>query len=180
MKILALGIGNVMFSDEGIGVHLCELLKQKYTYKSKEHSIDFVDGGTLAQRLIPVIAQYEYVVIFDCVDANGGEVGDVYFFDFENVPNSVTWQGSAHEVEMLQTLSMMDMLGDRPITKIIGIIPQSIDITTLSLSQKVQKGALKMEEVFIQHLKTLGISCEKLNDMQVQQIANKACQGSYE
>ncbi|NHV87684.1 hydrogenase expression/formation protein, partial [Escherichia coli] len=30
MKILVLGIGNVMFSDEGVGVHLVKLLSQKY------------------------------------------------------------------------------------------------------------------------------------------------------
>ena len=92
MKILVLGIGNVMFSDEGIGVHLCHLLEEKYEFTSEEHTLDFIDGGTLAQRLIPIISRYDSLIVFDCVDANDGEIGDVYFFDFENIPDSISFQ----------------------------------------------------------------------------------------
>ena len=101
MKVLVLGIGNVMFSDEGVGVHLCRLLEQKYAFSSELHTLSFIDGGTLAQRLIPVIAEHDYVILLDCVDAKDGQIGDVYFFDFEKVPPMISWQGSAHEIEML-------------------------------------------------------------------------------
>lgn len=180
MKIMILGIGNVMFSDEGIGVHLCHLLKEKYSFKSDVHTLDFVDGGTLAQRLIPVIAEYEYVIILDCVDANDGKIGDVYFFDFENVPNSISWQGSAHEVEMLQTLTMMDIVGDRPTTKIVGIIPKVVGGTTLNLTDEVKKGSLVMEKTVIDHLNSLGFESIKKCELDIQEVANKSCQGNYE
>ncbi len=180
MKILVLGIGNVMFGDEGVGVHLCRLLEQKYSFVGQNHSLDFIDGGTLAQRLIPTIAEYEYVLLLDCVDANDGKIGDVYFFDFENVPDSISWQGSAHEVEMLQTLSMMDMAGDRPKTKIIGIIPEVVSITTLQMTKEVLKGAVLMEKIAIEHLESLGFEVKKLNELDIQSVANRACQGEYE
>lgn len=179
MKIMVLGIGNVMFSDEGVGVHLCHLMDKKYNFKSKNHSIDFIDGGTLAQRLTPIIAEYEYVIILDCVDADDGEIGDVYFFDFENVPNSISWQGSAHEVEMLQTLAMMDIVGDRPTTKIIGIVPKVVGGTTLNMTEKVQEGAKLMEKILLKHLAELGFSYEKKSNLTIQEVANTACQGSY-
>ncbi len=180
MKIAILGIGNVMFGDEGVGVHLCSLLKQKYLFKSSVHELDFIDGGTLAQRLIPTLVEYEYILILDCVDANDGEIGDVYFFDFENVPESISWKGSAHEVEMLQTLTMMDMVGDRPPTKIIGIIPEVIDKTTLQMTDAVLKGAKLMEKIALEHLQSLGFECEKIDDLALQEVANQACQGHYE
>ena len=85
MKVLALGIGNVMFSDEGVGVHLCRYLEKKYNFTSSKHTINFIDGGTLAQQLIPIIASFDYLIVFDCVDANDAEIGDVYFFDFNDV-----------------------------------------------------------------------------------------------
>ena len=175
MKVLVLGIGNVMFSDEGVGVHLCRLMEQKYKFSSKEHSIEFIDGGTLAQRLIPIISQYDYVIVFDCVDANDGDIGDVYFFDFENIPESISFQGSAHEVEMLQTLKMMDMVGDRPPTKIIGIIPKVVSITTLEMTDKVLKGSEIMEKIFLKHIEELGFKYEKVSDIDIQSVANKAC-----
>ncbi|NOX15730.1 MAG: hydrogenase maturation protease [Epsilonproteobacteria bacterium] len=175
MKVLALGIGNVMFSDEGVGVHLCHLLEEKYEYISKKHTLAFIDGGTLAQRLIPIISQYEYLFIFDCVDANDGEIGDVYFFDFENVPDSISFQGSAHEVEMLQTLNMMDMVGDRPPTKIIGIIPEVVSITTLHMSKAVKKGSELMEKIFLKQIKKFGFEYRLKKDIDIQSVADKAC-----
>ncbi|AHJ12687.1 HyaD/HybD family hydrogenase maturation endopeptidase [Sulfurospirillum multivorans] len=175
MKVLILGIGNVMFSDEGVGVHLCRLVEQKYQFSSPEHTITFVDGGTLAERLIPVIAEYEYLVVLDCVDAHDGKIGDVYFFDFDNVPNTITWQGSVHEVEMLQTLTMMDLVGDRPTTKIVGIIPEVVDDTTLELTPAVLKGSVVMESVLLKHLVELGFTYEQMSDIDIQSVANLSC-----
>ena len=175
MKVLILGIGNVMFSDEGVGVHLCRLVEQKYAFSSDEHTITFVDGGTLAERLIPIIAEYDYVVVLDCVDTTDGEIGDVYFFDFENVPNTITWQGSVHEVEMLQTLQMMDMVGDRPPTKIIGIIPEVIEDTTLQLTDAVIKSSSIMENILLKHLSEIGFTYQQISDIDIQSVANTSC-----
>lgn len=175
MKVLVLGIGNVMFSDEGVGVHLCRLVEQKYAFSSNEHTLTFIDGGTLAQRLIPVIAEFDYLIVLDCVDANDGEIGDVYFFDFENVPNTITWQGSAHEVEMLQTLTMMDMVGDRPPTKVVGIIPEVVSDTTLQLTSAVLKGSTIMESVLLKHLNELGFTYRQVSDITIQEVADMSC-----
>ena len=109
MKILILGIGNILFGDEGIGVHLSNFLKVNYTF-SGEHSLDIIDGGTMAQHLIPIITQYDRVLILDCIDADDAKIGDVYFFDFSAIPDNITWAGSAHEVEMLQTLKMQNIV----------------------------------------------------------------------
>ncbi|MDD3344478.1 MAG: HyaD/HybD family hydrogenase maturation endopeptidase [Sulfurospirillaceae bacterium] len=175
MKVLVLGIGNVMFSDEGVGVHLCRLMEHNYAFSSQEHTITFMDGGTLAERLIPIIVEYDHLVVLDCVDANDGEIGDVYFFDFENVPNTISWQGSVHEVEMLQTLNMMDMVGDRPPTKIIGIIPEVVDDTTLKMTPAVLKGSVVMEKILLKHLGELGFCYEQIGDLDIQTIADLSC-----
>ncbi|ACZ12127.1 HyaD/HybD family hydrogenase maturation endopeptidase [Sulfurospirillum deleyianum] len=175
MKVLVLGIGNVMFSDEGVGVHLCRLVEQKYAFSSDEHTLTFIDGGTLAERLIPIIAEYDYLIVLDCVDARDGEIGDVYFFDFENVPNSITWQGSVHEVEMLQTLSMMDLVGDRPPTKVVGIIPEVVDITTLQMTPAVLKGSEIMEKTLLKHLSELGFSYRQVKEIDIQSVADTSC-----
>ena len=164
-----------MFSDEGVGVHLCRLVEQKYAFSSSEHTLTFVDGGTLAERLIPIIVEYDYVIVLDCVDANDGQIGDVYFFDFENIPHSISWQGSAHEVEMLQTLKMMDMVGDRPLTKIVGIIPEIVSETTLKMTQAVLKGSVVMEKTLLKHLDELGFCYEQINDLDIQSVADLSC-----
>ncbi|HSR74305.1 MAG TPA: HyaD/HybD family hydrogenase maturation endopeptidase, partial [Sulfurovum sp.] len=110
MKILVLGIGNLLFGDEGIGVHFVNYIGKNYSFEG-EHEIELVDGGTLAQRLIPIMVEYDHLIIIDTINAPGVKAGEVYFFDFDAVPEAVNWQGSAHEVEMLQTLNMMDLSG---------------------------------------------------------------------
>lgn len=165
-----------MFSDEGVGVHLCQLVERKYKFSSTKHTIEFVDGGTLAQRLIPIIASYDYCIIFDTVDTDGGKIGDVYFFDYENIPNGIKFQGSVHEVEMLHTLSMMDMVGDRPPTKIVGIVPEVIEETTLKMTEAVKEGSKLMEQTFLKHIEELGFEYKQVNDLNIQEVADKSCQ----
>jgi len=172
MKILVLGIGNILFGDEGIGVHMINYLDEKYEF-SGPHEVDLIDGGTLAQRLIPIIVEYDKVFIFDCVDVDEGNVGDVYFFDFLDVPECVTWQGSAHEVEMLQTLEMIHMMGDLPETKIIGVVPYVIgEDTTFTITPEVQKAAKLMEKILLKELEKLGVEIKIKNpNVDLQEIA---------
>ena len=88
-----LGIGNILFGDEGIGVHLSNYLKVNFAFTSSEHRVEFIDGGTLAQALIPLIVEYDYVLMLDSVDVHNGKIGDVYSFPFSALPEQVTWGG---------------------------------------------------------------------------------------
>ncbi|WP_297813371.1 HyaD/HybD family hydrogenase maturation endopeptidase [uncultured Helicobacter sp.] len=177
MKILVLGIGNILFGDEGIGVHLSNLLKLNYTFKGK-HNVDIVDGGTMAQHLIPLITQYDFVLILDSIDAKDAKIGDVYFFDFGAIPHQITWAGSAHEVEMLQTLRMIEMLGDLPSTKILGIKPFIIgENPTFELTEEIKQGAKLMESQAIAYLKSLEVQVERIANLDLQEIANFSYKG---
>lgn len=200
MKILVLGIGNILFGDEGIGVHLCNLLKLNYhfsadsiessatsnnTESSANHhhpisqiSVDFIDGGTLATMLIPLITSYDKVLILDCVSANGGKIGDVYSFSFDNVPNIITWAGSAHEVEMLQTLRLTAINGDLPPVHIIGIVPEVIgEETAFTLSEAVKEGAKTMEALALDFLAKNGLKATKKDSRDLQEVAKGSFRG---
>lgn len=172
MNILILGIGNILFQDEGIGVHFIHYLDEKYEFISKKNSVSLVDGGTLAQRLIPQIVKYDEVLIVDCIDATSSKAGDVFFFNYREVPSNINWQGSAHEVEMLQTLNMIDMNYDLPKTYILGVIPKRVaDDTTFELSEEIVKATKVMEEVVIKHLLELEIEVKKLKEVSIEDIA---------
>lgn len=175
MKILILGIGNILFGDEGIGPHLANLIEEKYNFYSNEHTVDIVDGGTLAQRLIPIITEYDKVVIIDCVKVDDGNIGDVYSFNFSDMPEHITWDGSAHEVEMLQTLQMIEIMGDLPPVKIVGVIPYVIgEDTTFSMTNEVIKASLSMERVIIDYIKSLGVDVEvKNSDLKITDVSKK-------
>ncbi len=172
MNILILGIGNILFQDEGIGAHFIHYLDEKYEFISQENSVSLVDGGTLAQRLIPEIIKYDEVLIIDCIDAINSKAGDVFFFDFKKVPSNINWQGSAHEVEMLQTLNMIDMNKDLPTTHILGVIPKRVaDDTTFELSSEIIEASKTMEKVVVDYLTKHQITVKEMKDIDIKKIA---------
>ena len=186
MKVLVLGIGNILFGDEGIGVHLMNYLKLNYKFTSPldsnqtpTHSLEFIDGGTLAQALIPLIVEYDFVLILDTVDVSGGKIGDVYSFSFDALPKQVSWAGSAHEVEMLQTLRLTQVMGDLPQIHIVGIIPEIIgEDTTFALSKELISNIATMEAEAIKQLESLGFSAQKTpSPLPLQEIADKSYKG---
>lgn len=173
MRVLVLGIGNVLFSDEGVGVHFANYLKLNYKFHSKEHELEFVDGGTLAMALTPIISRFDKVLMIDCIDADDGKVGDVYYFNYLDMPNRIKWSGSAHEVEMLQTLNSMEFLGDLPDTQILGVIPKRIEPMTFKQSPEILKAVPVMEKTALKYLENLGFTYEKVANFTIQEIAYK-------
>ena len=167
MKILLLGIGNVLYADEGIGVHFVNYIQENYQFGHQEDQLDILDGGTLAQGLIPTLCQYDYLIVVDTVNAYGVEPGEVYFFDFDKAPAEIDWQGSAHEVEMLQTLIMMEMVGDRPKTFVLGVTPTVLEPMTLGLTSQIQAAVPLMEKILLKHLNELGFSHSRLANIDI-------------
>ncbi|GLS82813.1 HyaD/HybD family hydrogenase maturation endopeptidase [Paraferrimonas haliotis] len=174
MKILILGIGNVLYADEGIGVHFVNYFQQKYKI-SGQHQVDIVDGGTLAHALIPMMSEYDQIVVVDTVHSTEARVGAVYFFDFDRTPGDVDFQGSAHEVEMLHTLNMMDMVGDRPQTFILGIIPQVLESMSFELTDPILEGVPLMEQALVKHLTEHGLTCKQQASPDILEIAQQSC-----
>lgn len=209
MRVLVLGIGNVMFGDEGVGVHFVKMMERNYKFSPKNWAkfdsdsnlgdkfdalnlssdlarrgnpkfnnadsanleLKFIDGGTLAMALTPVIAWADVLIVADCISAEGSETGDVYFFGYEQMPPAVSWNGSAHEVEMLETLRLMELAGDLPRTKILGIVPKRIEPMSFELSAQAQEAANLMEKTLLSELSRLGFCYEKIANFSVSDIA---------
>lgn len=135
--------------------------------------IRFIDGGTLASFLMPTMAEFDEILLVDCIDAEGAEGGEVYFFDYDAMPKQISWSGSAHEVEMLQTLQMMDLCGDLPHVKILAVVPQRIEEASFKLSSVILESSKTMEKTALNYLSDLGFAHEKIADLSAQDIADR-------
>lgn len=135
--------------------------------------IRFIDGGTLASFLMPTMAEFDEILLVDCIDADGAKGGEVYFFDYEAMPKQISWSGSAHEVEMLQTLQMMDLCGDLPHVKILAVVPQRIEEASFKLSSVILESSKTMEKTALKYLSDLGFAHEKIADLSAQDIADR-------
>ena len=94
MSVLVLGVGNILLSDEGVGVRLVEALQQKYHFPD---DVELVDGGTAGMELLEFLANKQHVVIIDAV-LTGGEAGAIIVLKDEQVPmlfnNKITMTSS--------------------------------------------------------------------------------------
>ena len=174
MKILVLGIGNVLFADEGLGVHLCHFMRQNYEFSSPTHSLDFIDGGTLGLRLSYIITEYDKMVVLDCLEAENCAAGEVFFFPFDAIPRQISFSGSAHEVEMLQTLNFLALTDSLPPTRILGFIPERIEAMSFALSNSALKAAQSMEKTLLEWLAKEGFSYKKTQNLTLQELAEKS------
>ncbi|NJK96741.1 MAG: hydrogenase maturation protease [Bacteroidales bacterium] len=60
-KILVMGVGNILLSDEGVGVHAVEYMK-KQTIPAYLH---LEDGGTGGFHLLSLMDDYQKMILID-------------------------------------------------------------------------------------------------------------------
>jgi hydrogenase maturation protease len=64
-NILILGIGNVLWADEGFGVRCVETLADRYAFPP---NVRLLDGGTQGLYLLPFMEEADALIVFDAVD----------------------------------------------------------------------------------------------------------------
>lgn len=121
-KILLLGIGNVLLTDEGAGVHTVNRMKDT----GLPGHVETVDGGTGGPGLAYLLGDASKLVIVDCLDA-GAEPGSIFRISPDDILDNKESKISFHELGLAEILTMAQWLGRLPETVIIGIQPQTID-----------------------------------------------------
>jgi hydrogenase maturation protease len=144
--ILVLGVGNLLLSDEGAGIHCIHKLEESYTFTDNVH---LLDGGTLGMRLLDSIRQASYLIVAD-VALRGCVPGTISRLTINDVRCGCGEMHSMHELSFSETLSLAETLEVLPPTVIIAIEP--LDMTTMSVSltaevaEKLDEFCLRMME----------------------------------
>ncbi len=60
MRILVLGVGNILLTDEAIGVRIVEALEQRYILPDY---VEILDGGTAGMELLGDMANRDHAVL---------------------------------------------------------------------------------------------------------------------
>lgn len=135
LPITVLGVGNILLSDEGIGVHIVNQLKEDYVCNPP---INIIDGGTMGMELLTYMRGMTKLILVDAI--NGGEApGTVYNFKHEEMTEYFSEPISVHEVGM-QDILRIRALQEDPLedARVIGVEPFSLDLG-LEPSEVVQE-----------------------------------------
>ncbi|NNF71320.1 MAG: HyaD/HybD family hydrogenase maturation endopeptidase [Rhodobacteraceae bacterium] len=124
-RVLILGIGNVLWADEGFGVRCVERLAENWTF---DDNVKLLDGGTQGLYLLPFLEEADILVMFDAVDY-GLALGTLKIVEDDEVPRFMGAKTmSLHQTgfqDVMATAQLMDQCPDTLL--LIGCQPVELE-----------------------------------------------------
>ncbi|MDD5406369.1 MAG: HyaD/HybD family hydrogenase maturation endopeptidase [Sulfurovaceae bacterium] len=160
MDLTIVGVGNVLESDDGIGIYAVIFLEQNYNFNS---TINFVNGGVEGMGLLNLLSQCEHMLILDAIEIDD-EAGSIYVIPADELNGYGLNSGGAHEIGILQCFDMLELQG-KPVPKasVIGIIPSQIEFD-IALSSVLLSNFDRYINTILHHLAILGYEAKPSTD----------------
>ena len=123
--ICVLGIGNVLWADEGFGVRCIEALQQRYEFAPH---VQLIDGGTQGLYLVQHVQQADRLLIFDAIDY-GLAPGQLKLVEDEDVPRFMGAKKMSLHQTGFQEVLMLALLTEKYPKQVllIGCQPEEIE-----------------------------------------------------
>ncbi|MFV0420745.1 NiFeSe hydrogenase maturation protease [Oleidesulfovibrio sp.] len=141
-RLLVLGIGNSLLTDDGVGVFAAEAL-QKETWPE---NVTIMEGGTFTQDIFYLFEGYDRLLVLDVIHA-GHAPGTIYRLTEEDLIQKDNQRLSIHDVDLIDSLKMAELRGKRPYLQVVGMEPQDITTWNIGLSEPCQEKFEKFLDV---------------------------------
>ncbi len=151
--ITILGIGSILFRDEGFGIRVVQLLEELYEFPE---NVTLVDGGVLGMNLLGIMSEADHLIVIDAI-RNRGRPGTVYRLEGDEIPSRIRAKNSLHQIDFLETLTLCQALDRVPETVILGVEPEDIETLDVNLTPTLQARVEQVTEMVLQELTRLGI-----------------------
>jgi hydrogenase maturation protease len=135
-ELLVLGVGNLLLMDEGVGVYAVQELQNEEGWPLDR--VDFIDGGTFTQDIFYLFQEYEKLLVLDAV-RGGREPGTIYRHEEKDLRENKEQALSLHDIDLLDSLKMAELLGNKPELIVIGIEPLELCVWKMEMTPPLQK-----------------------------------------
>ena len=147
-KTLVLGLGNLVHSDDGLGVHAIQSLANDPRIPS---DVVLMDGGTQGLSLLPHISSFQRLLVIDALDV-GEAPGSLLRVEGEALKN-LPGKASVHQLGFADLMVALELLGELPEEIVLlGVQPLSTEWTT-ELTSPVQEALGPLVDAVIEQLK---------------------------
>jgi len=135
-RILVLGIGNILWADEGFGVRAVEEFHRRYVVPD---NVTILDGGTQGLYLVNYLEDADCLLVFDAIDY-GLQPGQLKLVRDDEVPRFTgAKKMSLHQTGFQEVISAADLLGRCPKhLALIGCQPLDLEDWGGPLTQPVR------------------------------------------
>ena len=151
MKIIVLGVGNLILGDDGVGIHVVNDVKKQI----EDPNITIDEAITGGMNLLDLILGYDKAIIVDAVKSAksvAGTVERIPIADFNTMHSC-----NPHDVSLIEAIQMAKKLGETKIPSeiiIIGVMMKEIPCEFgENLSGKIQAAVPKAVEMTLNEIK---------------------------
>jgi len=149
MKTLILGLGNLILSDDGVGIRVAEELKGRLN----QPEVTVMETSLAGLSLLDLLVNFDRAIIIDTIQTKRGKVGQVYRLEpgaFDATQHAAT----PHDVNFATALELGNRLGLPLPRQIIIFAIEVKDITTFSekCTPKVEQVIPVVTDMVIQEL----------------------------
>jgi hydrogenase maturation protease len=157
-RALILGAGNLLLSDDGLGVHAIRRLREIVELPEE---VQVLDGGTLGLNLLPFLEDISYLIIVDAMQT-GQPPGTLRRLAGDEVPAYLSIKMSPHEIgvpDMLFAAKLRDLYPREVV--VWGVQPASNEVG-LELSPPVAAQLDRLVEELLAELARWGIEVRQV------------------
>jgi len=159
VSILVLGIGNVLLTDEGVGVRAINELTRRYVFSDE---VELLDGGTAGIELLRYISGRDHLIIIDAMKCDQTP-GTVVRVEGDDVPAAFRTRISPHQLGLSDLLAAAMLTDELPKSLVLfGVEPASLD-PGLELSEAVEASVGKLLNAVCDELRAFGCGVETLD-----------------
>jgi hydrogenase maturation protease len=152
IRLLVLGLGNVLLGDDGLGAAAVTRMERDYRIPP---GVQLEDGGTLGLSLLGLLAESERVILVDAV-RTGNPPGTLVRIDGEEVMDAVRDRLSPHQVGVADVLDAARLMDCYPASvTLLGLEPDTIELSVVR-SSAVEAGLDGLVETIVREVQRLG------------------------
>ena len=142
-KIVVVGVGNILLSDEGLGVKAVQELEKR----GVPENVSLYDAGTSLHLVMSSFEGYDKMIIVDAIQG-GSAPGSIYRFTLKELEEGqapkLNYMFSLHEIDVPRTLALEKLVSRLPEEVVfLGMEPEKVE-PGLDLSPIVQE---KLEDL---------------------------------
>jgi len=131
---LLIGLGNLIYADEGVGVHAMRRLEAGYAFSP---AVELVDGGTSGLDLLPMLRDRRQLLLIDALAADAPP-GTVRVIRNRDIRSALTEKVSLHHLGIADLLALAELLDYAPQQiALLGVVPERLEMQ-LGLSDRLR------------------------------------------
>jgi len=159
-KVALIGIGNIMFHDEGLGAYLVKYIEENY--EVPQH-LTIVEGGTLGFTLMTYYQEYDKVIVVG-TGSSEQSVGTIVSENAQQVmAKEDATRKTANEVEITMMIEICSFHEDMAEVQLITMVPEDIIDVCNGLSATTLAHMPKLLDATLDELENSGIALERKN-----------------